>query len=212
MARINWGVVGERFFETGIDRGVLYVPSQVGVAWNGLTSVSENPTGGDEKAYYLDGIKYLAVPSKEEYKATVTALSSPKEFDACDGMASPHNGLLLTHQRRRSFGLSYRSLIGNDTQGVARGYLLHLVYNALAAPSATVRRTLNDVANPIEFSWSIATRPPAVTGFKPTAHIVIDSRTTNPDILAEIEDLLYGTESTDAALPTPDELITIFTP
>ena len=207
--RLTWGTVGQRFYEAGVDRGVLFVGSASGVPWNGLISVNENPTGGSEKAYYLDGVKYLAVSSAEEYKATITALSSPAEFDVCDGLAS-HNGLYVTHQRRTPFSFTYRSLIGNDVSGIAHAYLLHIVYNALAAPPQLIRRTLGGNASPVDFSWVISTRPPTINGHRGTSHLIIDSRATNPDILAEVEDLLYGTESEDSSLPTPAELITIF--
>lgn len=207
--RLAWGEIGKRFYEIGVDRGVLFVGSAPGVAWNGLISVNENPTGGVEKAYYLDGVKYLAVSSTEEYRGTITALSSPPEFDVCDGLGS-HNGLYVTHQRRTPFSFAYRSLVGNDVAGVQHAYLLHIIYNALAAPPQLIRRTLGDNATPVDFSWSISTRSPAITGHRGTAHLIIDSRSTNPDILAEVEDLLYGTESEDSSLPTPAELIAIF--
>lgn len=207
--RLIWGTVGQRFFEAGVDQGVLFVGSAPGVPWNGLISVNENPSGGTEKAYYLDGVKYLAVSSVEEYRGTITALSSPPEFDVCDGLGS-HNGLFVTHQRRASFSFAYRSLVGNDVGGIAHAYLLHIIYNALAAPPQLIRRTLGNNANPVEFSWAISTRPPAIAGHRPTSHLIIDSRTTNPDVLAEVEDLLYGTESEDSSLPTPAELIALF--
>lgn len=207
--RLTWGTVGKRFYEAGVDQGVLYVGAAPGVPWNGLISVNENPSGGTEKAYYLDGVKYLAVSSAEEYRGTITALSSPPEFDVCDGLGS-HNGLYVTHQRRTPFSFAYRSLIGNDVRGIAHAYLLHIVYNALAAPPQLIRRTLGDNANPVEFSWAISTKAPPIVGHRRTSHLVIDSRTTNPDILLAVEDLLYGTEITDPVLPTPDELIAIF--
>jgi hypothetical protein len=207
--RLTWGTVGQRFYEAGVDHGVLFVGSAPGVPWNGLISVNENPSGGSEKAYYLDGVKYLAVSSAEEYSGTITALSSPAEFDVCDGLAS-HNGLFITHQRRTPFSFAYRSLVGNDVGGIGHAYLLHIIYNALASPPQLIRRTLGGNATPVNFSWAISTKAPTIAGHRGTSHLIVDSRSTNPDILAEVEDLLYGTESEDSTLPTPAELIAIF--
>lgn len=212
MSRLIWGTYGERFYEAGVDRGVLYVAGLSGVAWNGLLSVAESPSGGDATPYYIDGVKYLNISSSEEYEAVLTALSHPAQFEACNGSLMIHNGLFATQQPRKSFGLSYRTLVGNDSNGIDHGYKLHLVYGALAAPSQRTNRSLGGSAEPSAFSWSITTKPPAVAGLKRTAHYVIDSRSTDSVILAEIEDLLYGTETEDAELPTPDELIAIFAP
>lgn len=212
MTRLIWGSFGERVYEAGLDRGVLYVPSQPGVAWNGLVSVSENPSGGRAKAYYLDGMKYLNLSATEEYEATLTALSSPSQFAVCEGNVSIHNGLIATQQPRRSFGFCYRTSVGNDVSGIDLGYKLHLVYNALAAPSPRPHRSLGGTAEPTMFNWAITTKPPEITGLKPTAHLVIDSRLTATDILEEIEDLLYGTDDDPPTLPTPNELIAIFAP
>lgn len=208
--RLDWGAVGERFFETGIDQGVLYLPSQAGVPWTGLISVSENPSGGEAKPYYIDGTKYLNVASAEEYEATINALGSPKEFGLCDGNVSIHPGLFVTRQPRRPFGLSYRTLLGNDLNGSNHGYKIHLVYNALAAPSQRTNNTLNNSGDPSTFSWNITTKPPSITGYKPTAHLVIDSRFTDLEKMAAVQDLLYGTDEDDPTLPTPDELIAVF--
>lgn len=211
MPRLVWGAAGERFFETGLDRGVLYLPSDPGVVWNGLISVSETPDGGESKPYYLDGVKYLNVSSSEEYAATITAYHYPREFSVCDGQKHIQNGLIATQQLRQSFGLSYRTRIGNDVVGADFSYKIHLVYNALAEPAARQNSTLGSSADPSSFSWVISTKPPEITGYKPTAHLVIDTRYTNPDILDEVEDILYGTEMDLARLPDPDELIAIFT-
>jgi hypothetical protein len=212
MARINWDARGERYFEIGVDRGVLYLPSVAGVPWTGLTAVNEEPTGAEERSYYLDGLKYLNLRSAEEFEATIEAFNSPAEFNVCDGTVSIHNGLFATQQPRKSFGLSYRTLLGNDLDGMDHAYKIHLVYNALAAPATRNNTTLSDSVDPAKFSWKITTLPPPVTGVKRTAHFVIDSRTADPAVLAEVEDFLYGTTEADAALPTPDELIAIFAP
>lgn len=210
MARLNWSAVGERFYETGVDRGVLYVGDIPGVAWTGLTSVSESPTGGEAKPYYIDGIKYLNLSSAEEFEATIEAFASPPEFGPCDGTASIQNGLFVTQQPRKSFGLSYRTKIGNDVDGSDYGYKIHLVYNALAAPSGRSNNTMGDSTDPIGLSWAITTLPPAITGYKPTAHFVIDSRTTAPFRLSSIEEILYGSESGSPRLPSAQDLTSLF--
>jgi hypothetical protein len=209
VTRIAWGTFGERYYETGVDRGVLYIPAQAGVAWNGLASVSESPSGGDAKPYYIDGFKYMNVASAEEFEATISAYSSPSQFGPCDGTKSVHTGLFVTQQPRIPFGFSYRTMVGNDATA-DRGYKIHLVYNALAAPAQRPYRSLSSSGDPTILSWSITSKPPTITGYKPTAHLIIDSRTTLPDVLTEVEDLLYGTSEDDATLPTPDELIAIF--
>ena len=211
MTQLTWGGYGERFYEVGIDRGVLYIPAQAGVAWNGLISVSENPSGGEAKPYYLDGLKYLNIAAAEEFVATLSAYSHPAQFGPCDGSKSVHNGLFVTQQPRISFGLSYRTKVGSNASA-DHGYKIHLVYNALVAPSQRPYRTLSDSADPTTLSWNLTTKPPSITGYKPTAHLVIDTRTTSAEVLAEIEALLYGTEEDDATLPTPDEVIAIFAP
>ena len=210
MAVLVWGNVGERYFETGVDRGVLFPKTGPGVAWNGLVSVSEAPTGGEPRPYYLDGFKYLNLATAEEFAATIDAFSSPTEFDKCDGTASIHNGLFITQQPRESFGLSYRTRVGNDTDGADFGYKIHLVYNALAAPSTRTNSTLNDSPAPITFSWGITTAPPPITGFKPSAHFVIDSRKTPASVLSLIEGVLYGSASSNPRLPDVEELMDLF--
>lgn len=210
MTRLAWGTPGERFFETGIDRGVLYVGNFAGVPWNGITSVSEAPNGGEAKPYYFDGFKYLNVSSAEEFEATITAFSSPREFDVCDGTLSISNGLYATQQPRKSFNLSYRTMVGNDTNGSTHGYKIHLVYNALAAPSSRDNTSIGDSADPISLSWAITTRPPAINGMKPTAHMIIDSRKTPVSLLTAIENILYGSSSTSARIPSILELMNIF--
>ncbi len=209
MARLDWNTFGSRFYEVGIDRGVLYVDGYSGVPWNGLTSVNETPSGGDPKSLYNDGVKYLAVPSSEEFEGTVTAFTYPDEFSRCDGMAEPRGGLFLTHQRRKSFGLSYRTMIGNDASDSA-AYKLHIVYNALASPSDRSNETIKDSTDPNDFSWKITCKPPAMAGYKPTAHIVIDSRKTDPLALSAIEDILYGTDEDASRIPTLAEVIAAY--
>lgn len=209
MTRIAWGTAGERYFEAGTDRGVLYI-NGAGFPWNGLTGVSEAPDGGDPQPFYIDGYKYLNLAAAEEFKATVNALSSPKEFGECDGTISIHNGLFATQQPRKPFDLAYRTLVGNDISGIDHGYKLHLVYNALAAPSTRENSTTGDKNDPLALSWAITTTPPRMNGMKPTAHLVIDSRITPKRLMDAIEDILYGTDEADPRIPDQDELITLF--
>lgn len=209
MSRLVWSAAGERFFESGLDRGVLYV-SGIGVAWSGLISIDESPTGGDAKAFYHDGIKYLNLASAEEYEATINAYSSPPEFAPCDGVGSVYNGLFVTQQPRKPFNLSYRTKVGNDTEGVDHGYKIHLVYNALAAPSGRSNASLSDSPNVNSLSWKITTLPPSITGYRPTSHFVVDSRFTSTANLAQLEDKLYGSLSANATFPTVAELLAIF--
>lgn len=210
MSRLIWDKVGERFYESGIDRGVLYVDGQPGIAWTGLTSVVEHPSGGSQRAYYIDGVKYLNVPSSEEFEATINAFTYPNEFAQCDGTTQVHHGLFISQQTRKSFGLSYRTRIGNDLTGTDHGYKIHIVYNALATPSQRTNKTFESSIDPFDFSWDITTRPPASTGYKRTAHLVIDSRLTNPQTISAVEDILYGTDSNAARIPSLVELVNVF--
>lgn len=210
MTRLDWNAPGTRYYETGVDRGVLYVGSDPGVAWTGLISVSENPSGGEPKPFYIDGIKYLNLSTAEEFEANLSAFSSPAEFGPCDGVRSIQNGLFVTQQSRKQFGLTYRTKVGNDTQGVDHAYKIHLVYNALSGPSNRASNTESESPDPTTFQWNITTLAPAITGYRPTAHLVVDTRYTDPEVLLELEDLLYGNESGAPSLPTPDELIVIF--
>ena len=211
MTRVIWGSQGERLYETGVDRGVLYPPFGHGVSWNGLVSVKENPSGGAPKPYYIDGFKYLNVATSEEFEATLEAFSSPTEFGICDGTVSISNGLFVTQQPRREFGLSYRSRLGNDVDGVDHGYKVHLVYNLLASPNNQDNATLSENVDPSIFSWGLTAVAPKLSGYRPTAHFSIDSRHTPPLLLQEIEDLLYGTGLANARLPSAMELIALFT-
>lgn len=210
MPRLSWDSPGERFYETGVDRGVLYAAGSDGVAWSGLISVSESPSGGDARPYYVDGFKYLNLSSAEEYAASIGAFSSPPEFGPCDGTVSIQNGLFVTQQPRKSFGFSYRTRVGNDINGSDHAYKIHLIYNALSSPPQRGNDSINDSAKALSLEWSITTLAPMITGYRPTAHMVIDSRYTSLGLLGTIEDILYGNESTSARLPDPDELITIF--
>ena len=210
MARLVWDVAGERLFETGIERGVLYVDDRPGEVWNGLISVSETPSGGDAQAYYIDGIKYLNVPNPEEFEGVIEAFTYPDSFTECEGLVSPITGLFITNQVRKPFGLSYRTTIGNDTEGIGKGYRIHLIYNALAEPTVRNNATMDDSPTPQNFSWKITTLPPPVVGYRRTAHYIIDSRVTDPLALTAIEDILYGSEALTSRLPLPTELIDVF--
>jgi hypothetical protein len=193
MPQLKWDDIGERYFEAGVDRGVLYLSDNTGVAWNGLTSVKEASSGGEPAAYYIDGVKYLNFASSKEFFGSIEAFTYPDEFAEYDGWLELGNGLSVDEQNRKSFGLSYRTLIGNDVDGLAHGYKIHIVYNALATPTDGTYATLGDTPDPLSFSWAFTTTPIRVPGLKPLAHITIDSTKTNPTQLKFIEDYLYGT-------------------
>jgi len=215
MAPLTWDQVGERFYEAGVDHGVLYIPDETGVydtgvAWNGLVTVTESPSGAEANAQYADNIKYLNLLSAEEFGATIEAFTYPEEFAVLDGSAAPSVGVAVGQQGRGVFGLSYRTQVGNDIEGIDHGYKLHLIYGAQAAPSEKAYGTINDSPEAITFSWELTTTPAPVTGLKPTASIVIDSTKVDPADLTALENLLYGEGVTPAALPTPDEVIAVF--
>ena len=214
MAKIEWDKTGERLYETGVKNGVLYVQVDgtypKGVAWNGLTAVTESPSGAEATPLYADDIKYLNLLSTEEFGATIEAYTYPDEFAACDGSASLADGVMIGQQARKTFGLCYRTTIGNDTEGNDHGYKLHIIYGALAAPTEKAYSTINDSPEAITFSWEITTTPVNVTGAKPTASITIDSTKADPGKLAELEKKLYGDAQTEATLPLPDEIKTLF--
>lgn len=210
MARLTWNAIGERLFETGIDRGVLYIHGEEGVPWNGLIAVSESPTGGEVTPYYIDGIKYLNHVASEEFEATIEAYTYPEEFAQCDGTSHVANGLFATQQPKRSFGLAYRTRVGNDLKGVDHAYKIHLVYNATASPTERAHNTISDEIEPYNFTWSIVTKPPEFVGLRPTAHFVIDSRETPSDLMARITDILYGSDDLAPRLPSVPELLFIF--
>lgn len=210
MVKLAWGSPGARYFETGVDRGVLFVDG-TGYAWSGLVSVEEKSSGGDLQEYFLDGVKYAQIMTSENFVATLEALSSPREFGVCDGSFEIYSGFSAGQQRRKSFGLSYRTKIGDDLNGVdASYYKLHVVYNALVGPAGRTHSTLSDNVNPETTSWEISTVPEALSGVRPTAHFVIDSRRADPTDLATLEDLLYGTNVTTPTLPTSTALAAIF--
>lgn len=213
MPKLTWDNTGERIFETGIKQGVLY-PIQSdgkytkGVAWNGLTAVTESPSGAEATALYADDIKYLNLLSNEEFGATIEAYTYPDEFAECDGSAELATGVMIGQQKRKIFGLCYRTTIGNDVEGNDYGYKLHLVYGCLAAPSEKGYSTINDNPDAITFSWEVSTTPVNVEGFKPTSQITIDSTKADPTKLAALEAILYGSAETEAKLPLPDEVAT----
>ena len=221
MAKLEWDKTGERLYETGTDRGVRYVASNgtypTGVAWNGLTGVDENPSGAEANAQYADNIKYLELRSAEDFGATVTAYTYPDEFEQCDGSAEPTEGMYIGQQARKMFGMSYRTKIGNDVDGDEHGYYIHLIYGATASPSQRSYKTVNDSPEPIEFSWEVTTTPVNITGYKPVAHIRINSTKADPEKLAVLESVLYGAnaegnaEGRTASLPLPDAVKTILT-
>ena len=214
MAKLTWDNTGERIFETGVKQGVLY-PIQSdgkytkGVAWNGLTAVTESPSGAEATALYADDIKYLNLLSNEEFGATIEAYTYPDEFAECDGSAELATGVMIGQQKRKTFGLCYRTTIGNDVDGNDYGYKLHLVYGCLAAPSEKGYSTINDNPDAITFSWEVSTTPVNVEGFKPTSQITIDSTKADPTKLAALEAVLYGSAETEAKLPLPDEVATL---
>jgi hypothetical protein len=215
MAVLSWDAVGERFYETGVDKGVLYIPDVSGayvngVAWNGLTSVSESPSGAEATPQYADNIKYLNLISAEEFSATLEAFTYPDEFAQFDGLSVPVAGVTVGQQPRKTFGLSYRTQMGNDLEGNDFGYKLHLIYGCQAAPSEKAYNTINDSPEAITFSWEVSTTPAPVTGAKPTSIITVDSTKVDAGALATLEDFLYGTAGTDPSLPTPDAVIALF--
>ena len=214
MSKLVWDQTGERLYETGVKKGVLY-PQKAGgtyadgVAWNGLTAVTESPSGAEVTPLYADDIKYLNLLSTEEFGATIEAYTYPDEFGQCDGSANIATGVSIGQQSRKAFGLSYRTTLGNDVDGNDFGYKIHIIYGAKAAPSEKGYQTINDSPEAISFSWEISTTPVEVTGFKPTAKVVIDSTKVDATKLAALEDILYGTESAEPRLPLPDEIATL---
>jgi hypothetical protein len=228
MPELTWDQVGERVFETGVDHGVLYIPDNAGVyangvAWNGLTTVTESPSGAESNPLYADNIKYLNLISAEEFGATIEAFTYPEEFGQFDGTAAPAMGVYLGQQRRGSFGLSYRTLVGNDMSGTDFGYKLHMIYNAQAAPSEKAFATVNDSPEAITFSWELSTTPVGVgtvggVAYKPSASLTVDSTKVDPADLAALEAILYGADGTgtpptggaNPRLPLPAEVIALF--
>jgi hypothetical protein len=215
VTQLTWDPVGSRLYETGVDRGVLYIPDGTGAyvngyAWNGLTKVTEKPTGAAATAQYADNAMYLNLVSTERFEADIEAFTYPDAFGICDGTVSPEPGVAIGQQNRHIFGLSYRTMIGNDISGTEYGYKLHVVYNALAAPSQKAFETINDAPKAIAFAWTISTTSVAVPGYQPTATITIDSTKVSSTALANLEQFLYGTAGTNPTLPQPVDLLALF--
>jgi hypothetical protein len=216
--RLQWDQVGERVYETGVDHGVLYIPDvsgeyATGVVWNGLVSVSESPSGAEATPQYADNIKYLNLISAEEFGATVEAFTYPDEFSQFDGAAEPEPGVLIGQQRRGTFGLAYRTKIGNDLAGDDYGYKIHLIYGATAAPTEKAYNTINESPEALTFSWELSTTPVEVPGYRPSATLVVDSTKVDAAKLTALEDILYGVGTPTpvvARLPLPEEIITLF--
>ena len=213
MPKLIWDATGERVYETGVRNGVLYPMVDgaypKGVVWNGLTGVTESPSGAESTPLYADDIKYLNLISAEEFGATVEAFTYPEEFAECDGSATLVKGVTIGQQPRKTFGMSYRTVIGNDVNNESHGYKLHLIYGAVATPSEKAYSTINDSPEAITFSWELTTTPVNVTGFKPTACLTIDSTKVDKEKLTALEDILYGTQEAEARLPLPDEIATL---
>lgn len=213
MSKLVWDKTGERFYETGVKNGVLYIPTagvyNKGVAWNGLTAVTESPSGAEATPLYADDIKYLNLLSAEEFGGTIEAYTYPDEFMECDGSAALATGVYIGQQKRSTFGLCYRTVLGNDIDNNDYGYKLHLVYGALAAPSEKGYSSINDDPEAITLSWEFTTTPVTVAGHKPTASITIDSTKVDAEKLAALEAILYGSEKEEARLPLPDEIATL---
>ena len=216
MSKLIWDQSGERTYETGVKQGAMY-PQQTdglyvkGVAWYGLTAVTESPSGAEPTALYADDTKYLSLTSAEEFGATVEAYTYPKEFEECDGSAELADGVVIGQQTRKAFGLAYKTTVGNDVSGNDFGYKLHIIYGAKAAPSEKAYASINDSPEAITFSWELTTTPVSVEGFKPTATICIDSTKADPTKLAALETIIYGSDTEEARLPLPDEIATLMT-
>lgn len=216
MSKIIWDNVGERYYETGVKQGVLYPQNAdgaypLGVPWNGLTAVTESPSGAESTSLYADDIKYVNLMSTEEFGATIEAYTYPVEFAQCDGSAQLMEGVMIGQQKRNAFGMTYVTTVGNDVMGNDYGYKLHIIYGAMASPSEKSFSSINDSPEAITFSWEVKTTPVPVTGHKPTASITIDSTKVSAEALAALEAVLYGTEDAEPRLPLPDEIITIMT-
>lgn len=213
MAKLVWDETGKRLYETGVSQGVLYPQSggtyPNGVAWNGLTAVTESPSGAEATPLYADNIKYLNLFSAEEFGATIEAYTYPDEFMACDGSAQIAKGAYIGQQNRKQFGMCYKTLLGNDVDANDHGYKLHIIYGAMASPSEKAYATVNDSPEAITFSWEVTTTPVNVTGYEPTASIVINSTKCDPTKLADLEEILYGSAEEEPRLPLPNEIVTV---
>lgn len=218
MSKLVWDKSGERLYETGVKNCALYVRDESasatngyskGVPWNGVTSLTESPSGAEASAVYADDIKYLNLISAEDFGATINAYTYPEEFEACDGSGQIAKGITIGQQKRKSFCLAYKTTLGNDTENNDHGYKLHIIYGATASPAEKEYATINDSPEAIEFSWEMSTTPVNVTGFKPTASLVIDSTKTDKAILTKIEEALFGSEETESHILMPDEIMAI---
>lgn len=213
MSKLIWDQIGQKRYETGVDHGVLYVMSDgkygTGVAWNGLISVTESPSGAEASPIFADNIQYLNLVSAEEFGASIEAYTCPPEFYACDGSAEIADGVTIGQQTRKTFGMAYRTLIGNDTEGTNLGYKIHLIYGCLAAPSEKSYTTVNDSPEAMTLSWEVNTTPVTVNGFKPTASVIIDSTKVPAEKLALLEAKLFGSDDAEPTLPLPDEIVSI---
>ena len=216
MAKLTWDQTGDRLYETGVDRGVLYPITTgstygTGVAWNGLTTVTESPSGAESNPQYADNIKYLDLTSAEEFGFTIEAFTYPVEFEECDGSAQLAEGVTIGQQSRKMFGFSYRNFVGSDTEGTDHGYKIHLVYGCKASPSEKSRATVNDSPEAVAFSWECTTTPVNVNGHKPTSHLIVDTTVANAAKVTQLETKLYGDDSAGTpSLPTPDEVYSMF--
>lgn len=215
MGKLEFDKTGEKIYETGVEQCALFVRGasgyNPGVAWNGITSITENPSGAEASAVYADNIKYLNIVSGEDFGATIEAYTYPDEFGVCDGSAEVATGVKIGQQERKPFGLAYKTKIGNDTDGISHGYKLHIIYNAQAAPSSKAYQTINESPEAISFSWEITTTPEAVTGHKASASVTIDSTKVEPTKLTALEKKIYGDTSSEPTLPTIDDIISMFT-
>lgn len=215
MAKLTWDDTGKRLYETGVKKGVLY-PQEAsgtypkGVAWNGLTAVTESPSGAEASPFYADDIKYLNLRSAEDFGGTIEAYTYPPEFGACNGETELAPGVVMGQQKRKAFGFCYRTILGNDIEEDSYGYKLHLVYGATASPSEKGYTSVGESTEPIAFSWEFTTTPVAMDGYKPTASLTIDSTVVDETKLKALEDILYGTESEEARLPLPSEIAELF--
>lgn len=216
MAKLTWDQTGDRLYETGVDRGVLYPITSgstygTGVAWNGLTTVTESPSGAESNPQYADNIKYLDLTSAEEFGFTIEAFTYPVEFEECDGSAQLAEGVTVGQQSRKMFGFSYRTLVGSDTEGTDHGYKIHLVYGCKASPSEKSRTTVNDSPEAVAFSWECTTTPVNVNGHRPTSHLIVDTTVAAADKVTQLETVLYGNDSSGTPkLPLPDEVYSLF--
>lgn len=211
VAKVTWNTVGTRLFHAGVDRGMLYIDSDVAVPWSGLLSITEAPSGGDPQPYFLDGQKVLNIAAAEEFAATIETLAAPLEFAVCAGRLNLSPGLFASDQFKKSFTFSYRTLIGNDVLGTAFAYKVHVIFNALAAISDFSHGTIGETPSPGSYSIGISTSPVVIAGYKPTAHLVFDSRLNSDDILTQVEAILYGDDDNDPRMPTAAELVTLLT-